>query len=447
MTNTSVKNTFTLSGLLVAVLFSMGAFATVVHADDGFGFYPDVSGGSSISASDTGASSGYGFYPDTGASVAQSGYGFYPDAGSSVAQSGYGFYPDTGSVAQGGYGFYPDVSDSTGYGFYPDVYTGPSIDPNAGTIDMNASTIDVNASSIDTYASSIDANASSVYSSTYNVYSIPTHDYGYATNYGYNYGTAAVGFGLGYALGYGLTYPHYSYQNYPVVASAPSNTSVYSPTSIVAPTNTCTAPNSCNDNSVVSAPTYAQPATAYVSPVVQTVPYYTAQAYVPSYPAYTSPSYVYTAPAPYYAPVNPVVNPSPYVALTQIPYTGYDFGPFGNAMYWIVLAGFAIASAYLVVYYLPTLKFRQANSRGDTLPARASTHAGGQSQGVTSESAESTDLRGETLAKPRTHLGNLSHIGFGTNSAFATGFGETRDMMQVIKSAHGAAPRIVISRN
>ena len=279
---------------------------------------------------------------------------------------------------------------------------------------------------------------------TYQTYTsaIPTYDYGY-NSYG-NSLAYGVGYGLGYAA---MSYPYYTYQNYPVVASAPSNTSVYSPTSIVAPTNTCTAPNTCNttvdDHSVVSAPTYAQPATAYVSPVVQTVPYYTAQAYVPSY-SYSSPSYVYTNPAPYYAPVNPVVNPSPYVALTQIPYTGLDLGLFGNALYWIVLAGVALAGAYLLVYYLPSLKFlpalklrqagRQANSRGDTLPARASTHAGGQSQGVTSPKVSE-----ETPSK-------CEGVTSGTESHLRNIYRGTSDIMQVIKSAHGAAPRIVISR-
>ena len=299
---------------------------------------------------------------------------------------------------------------------YSEPYANLNIDPNAGTIDMNASTIDVNASSIDTYASSIDTNASSIYSTSYNVYSIPTYDYGY-NSYG-NSLAYGVGYGLCYAA---MSYPYYTYQNYPVVASAPSNTSVYSPTSIVAPTNTCTASNSCNDNSVFNAPStvITQPAAAYVAPVTYATPQYNVQAYVPSY-SYSSPSYVYTNPAPYYAPVNPVVNPSPYVALTQIPYTGFDFGPFGNAMYWIVLAGFAIAGAYLLVYYLPSLKFRQANFRGDPAEQQAVYGAGTlQSQGVTSGT--------------ESHLGNI--------------YRGTSDIMQVIKSAHGAAPRIVISRN
>ena len=45
----------------------------------------------------------------------------------------------------------------------------------------------------------------------------------------------------------------------------------------------------------------------------------------------------------YIAPYLPPVIGTPYVMLTQIPYTGFDFGPLGNAMYWasmILLAGF-----------------------------------------------------------------------------------------------------------
>ena len=44
-------------------------------------------------------------------------------------------------------------------------------------------------------------------------------------------------------------------------------------------------------------------------------------------------------------------NPSPYVALSQIPYTGFDYGPLGNAMYWAALLSVAVAGAYLLVYY------------------------------------------------------------------------------------------------
>lgn len=41
---------------------------------------------------------------------------------------------------------------------------------------------------------------------------------------------------------------------------------------------------------------------------------------------------------------------TPYVYLTQIPYTGFDFGPLGNAIYWMTFGVIAIAGAYLLVY-------------------------------------------------------------------------------------------------
>jgi hypothetical protein len=55
--------------------------------------------------------------------------------------------------------------------------------------------------------------------------------------------------------------------------------------------------------------------------------------------------------------VPPQVTPPPYVALTQIPYTGFDFGPVGNSIYWAGLLSFALAAAYLVIYYKGGLAF------------------------------------------------------------------------------------------
>jgi hypothetical protein len=66
-------------------------------------------------------------------------------------------------------------------------------------------------------------------------------------------------------------------------------------------------------------------------------PTYVQPTYVP--PAYIPPAPVYTQPA------------SPVVSLTQIPYTGYDFGVVGDALYWLALFAFAAAGAYLVVYF------------------------------------------------------------------------------------------------
>lgn len=47
----------------------------------------------------------------------------------------------------------------------------------------------------------------------------------------------------------------------------------------------------------------------------------------------------------------PLPTPLPQVSLTQIPYTGFDFGTFGNSIYWASLIAFALAAAYLVVYF------------------------------------------------------------------------------------------------
>lgn len=41
----------------------------------------------------------------------------------------------------------------------------------------------------------------------------------------------------------------------------------------------------------------------------------------------------------------------PYISLTQIPYTGFDLGVVGTAVYFLALALFAIAGAYLLAYY------------------------------------------------------------------------------------------------
>ncbi len=44
-------------------------------------------------------------------------------------------------------------------------------------------------------------------------------------------------------------------------------------------------------------------------------------------------------------------SPEPYVALSQITFTGFDLGPVGNAIYWLSLIAVAVAGAYLLVYY------------------------------------------------------------------------------------------------
>ena len=66
---------------------------------------------------------------------------------------------------------------------------------------------------------------------------------------------------------------------------------------------------------------------------------------------YTAGNYVAPIAAVYSAPAVAAAAAAPYVALTQIPYTGFDFGPFGNAMYWTLLVLFAVAISYLALYF------------------------------------------------------------------------------------------------
>ena len=53
-----------------------------------------------------------------------------------------------------------------------------------------------------------------------------------------------------------------------------------------------------------------------------------------TYAAYTNPGYVYPT----------------YVQLSQIPYTGFDFGAVGNALYWLAMILVAVCGAYAIVY-------------------------------------------------------------------------------------------------
>lgn len=42
--------------------------------------------------------------------------------------------------------------------------------------------------------------------------------------------------------------------------------------------------------------------------------------------------------------------PTTYVTLTQMPYTGFDFGTFGNSLYWLGIIVVALLGAYAIVY-------------------------------------------------------------------------------------------------
>ena len=110
-------------------------------------------------------------------------------------------------------------------------------------------------------------------------------------------------------------------------------------------------------------------------------------------------------------------NPtSPYVALTQIPYTGFDFGPVGNAIYWFALASFAAGATYLVVYYLPRL--------------------------FTAKTVVSAPV----VAKAVKVSAPVERFEPAKNSDAERGYVGTKDAMSAIPAKHGFGPRLVISR-
>jgi hypothetical protein len=42
---------------------------------------------------------------------------------------------------------------------------------------------------------------------------------------------------------------------------------------------------------------------------------------------------------------------TPTVRLSQIPYTGFDFGTLGDALYTLLICGSALSAGYLLMYY------------------------------------------------------------------------------------------------
>lgn len=145
------------------------------------------------------------------------------------------------------------------------------------------------------------------------------------------------------------------------------------------PACTITSSNSYNNGYSYNYNNYNQPMTltwsssnatsAYISPGVGSVsPTGSMTVYPNGYTTYTmtvygaggtgtcqtTANYTYAAPtyvAPTYIAPAAVAPVAPYVSLSQIPYTGFDYGPVGNAIYWLSLLSFAVAAAYLIVYY------------------------------------------------------------------------------------------------
>jgi hypothetical protein len=130
--------------------------------------------------------------------------------------------------------------------------------------------------------------------------------------------------------------------------------------------------------------------------------------------------------------VAPIQNP--HVALTQIPYTGLDLGPIGNAMYWLSLISVAAAGAYLAVYYKGgVLALATA-----AIPARRNhiTVSADEAAAIEADSAADETVANEIESTPSTNSLNFLPAFLGS---------ETKDSMSMVRSADGM-PRIVIAR-
>lgn len=172
-------------------------------------------------------------------------------------------------------------------------------------------------------------------------YATPSYSTGGYGTTGYSTGGYSTG---GYMTGGGYSTPVYST---PSNIYAPTNTTVTDNTT----TNTCTG-NSCNTNITNPAPVinnnnvvanYSQPVAPNNNAFANYTQQYCQSGYSGTYPN----CYINQQPIVYQQP--PVAyNNTPYVSLTQVPYTGLDLGFWGSIAYWGAFVFFALFAAYLI---------------------------------------------------------------------------------------------------
>lgn len=106
-----------------------------------------------------------------------------------------------------------------------------------------------------------------------------------------------------------------------------------------------------------------------------------------------------------------------YINLTQIPYTGFDLGPIGNALYWTLLVGLAVGAGYFLVYQFPSQMSKRVFAvagirRAKKIPAGAA--------------VKTEEIKTSIVSEEKKFSG---------------------DTMVLAQSKDGSMPRIVISRN
>ncbi len=226
---------------------------------------------------------------------------------------------------------------------------------------------DSSPSYIDTYTDYGSAYSGS-YGSSY-PYSYSTPGYGGSYSMPSFYGGASTGYSTPSFYGatpafYGASTPSNTWDNGNIYAPTNTwdngNTYTYAPTTdsynTTTNTNTCIYPGSCSvdDHSVVNAnTTISSPTNITVTnpPASQTqIVYNTPQPYYAQPTYYSNPTPVYQ-PTYYSQPATPVYRNSntPYITLSQVPYTGLELGPIGQVIYWSFLVLFSLFGAYLIV--------------------------------------------------------------------------------------------------
>jgi len=387
----SKKNNVLASVLAVLVItFGMFGIPHSAFAQEDYGY--------------TGVSDSGGDYGSSDVSCCSSDYGV-----TGVSDSG-GDYGYTGVSSDGtDYGYTGVSPDTTDYGV-----TGISAD-DYGVTGVSANDYGVTGVSPDSY------DYSSGGGSYGGDYAMGGGSYTYSTpGYG-SYAYSTPGLGGGYSSniystpGYGYTTPVKTQT--PVGYNTPTQTQVQTQTSSGQPIVINNNNNNVNTNTNNNTAPVAQVATTPVQHVVDYV--------YPTTPTYTT----------YRTPI--VAAAMPAVSLSQIPYTGFDFGPVGDAIYWMGLLAFAVAAAYLLVYY-----------RGGAF-ALASALIGGRSniQPVQFTEADTeTEIVTEAPVVEKVPVTNTRIASVISNLPTAAERHVTSDAMIVSHSKNGEVPRIVITR-
>ena len=459
MTNASIKNVFAgILVLMVSVSFSMGAFAIVAHADDS---------GSYGGGYDTGS---YGGGYDSGSS-----YGGGYDSGS------YGSGYDTGSYA-GGYAGDTSYSPDTTTYYSPDTTTSYSPDTNTY---YSPDTTTSYSPDTNTYYSP-DTTYENGIGYSYNDYAETSYgSQSYGSSYSQPYSQQS------YSQPFSFSAPQ-SYYPTPISYPAPQPQPQPRPVTYSQPVQQQqqqqqqqSGGQPININNV-NTNTNTNVNTAPVTPVYQQPIQYPVQyIYQPQTPVYQNINCTISAAqtslqngqSTYLswsasgatsawlsngigtvnvngsiaiAPMNSMtytltvtgqggsntcsvfvaVN-GPSVSLSQIPYTGFDFGLLGDTMYWLALLSFAAAGAYLMIYYRGGM-FALAG----TMVARSAQAPAKKVQPVVTATAQKIEQVAAPVRASQVDLADLPV--FESRS--------TSDTMSMVRSKDNAAPRIVISR-